>query len=129
MLTGESAGRQIWYQEEEENDVAEANFNPVLNPNSADKLFRRIMSNKWFQAYPSDLLLTLNSPGTDPGHLKIDRRVQGMQLSKALHFIRPFSVKMGIGQEIMVGRCFSCLVSSAPYTLLGLRSRSIRKMP
>lgn len=55
-LTGESAGRQIWYQSENSIPVdAEYDFNPTKNPNSSDLLFRDIMTNKW------SLLLALSS--------------------------------------------------------------------
>ena len=52
-LTGESAGRQIWYKasgeetEGDEDDSPEEAFNPMVNPNSADKLFRGIMLENW----------------------------------------------------------------------------------
>jgi hypothetical protein len=50
-LTGESAGRQIWYcDESEDNDdhfVVVEDFNPSENPNSSDQIFRSIMLNKW----------------------------------------------------------------------------------
>jgi hypothetical protein len=53
-LTGESAGRQIWYRPGAEEggyeikDAATAHeFCPSENPNSSDKLLREIMLNKW----------------------------------------------------------------------------------
>ncbi|RYH23339.1 hypothetical protein EON65_17955 [archaeon] len=50
-LTGESCGRQIWFQSDSneaqfEKDE-EITFNPARNPNSGDKLFRRVMVNRW----------------------------------------------------------------------------------
>jgi lanosterol synthase len=58
-LTGESAGRQIWYQEEEETggrttrqkkakaEAENPEFSAAYNPNSGDRLLREIMINNW----------------------------------------------------------------------------------
>lgn len=51
VLSGEKAGRQIWYQAVERNetpiDVKDIYFNPGKNPNSADQLLRKTISDKW----------------------------------------------------------------------------------
>jgi lanosterol synthase len=56
-MTGESAGRQIWYFDKKAADggVAEGfggdrTFNPAENPNSSDKPFRTIQLQKWREA-------------------------------------------------------------------------------
>lgn len=55
-LTGESAGRQIWYRKKAEKSgeslsdkfvCGEVVFNPSKNPNSADKLFRKQIIDNW----------------------------------------------------------------------------------
>ena len=55
-LTGESAGRQIWYSDEqEEGEDAYENgfdFNASINPNSSDQIFRDIMLSKWYSPPP-----------------------------------------------------------------------------
>eukprot|EP01032_Pedospumella_encystans_P013646 gene13646-15698_t len=54
-LTGEPAGRQIWYQEGNESfeTIDEHTFNPNVNPNGSDLLFRDIMLSKWKGTKPS----------------------------------------------------------------------------
>jgi len=72
-MTGESAGRQIWFQQQElqkknhsvaakkgkaqngddEDDEEEQPFLAAENPNSGDKVFRKIMINKWKGAVPN----------------------------------------------------------------------------
>lgn len=54
-MTGESAGRQIWYQEPGRRpSVAEPPiFDPSENPNSGDQLFRSIMLSQWQGPMPS----------------------------------------------------------------------------
>lgn len=60
-LTGESAGRQIWYLEEDEEGEGEDQefqqehvFNPSVNPNASDKIFRDIMLSKWRGSMPTE---------------------------------------------------------------------------
>jgi hypothetical protein len=56
-MTGESAGRQIWFGEiGGENPVKseDFDFNPSENPNSGDKLFRAIMQSNWEGERPDE---------------------------------------------------------------------------
>lgn len=61
QMTGESAGRQIWTFDEGSNESPSKDhstgeilsFDPSINPNSADKLFRKIMIEKWQGPKPS----------------------------------------------------------------------------
>ena len=46
-MTGESAGRQIWYYKEGDEASADYAFCASQNPNSADKPFRAAMLEKW----------------------------------------------------------------------------------
>ena len=56
-LTGESAGRQIWYQSQEDinnsntSSTSQFEFNPSKNPNSSDLLFRDFMTKKWLNFF------------------------------------------------------------------------------
>jgi hypothetical protein len=65
-LTGESAGRQIWYQpasspsDEAGDSESPFEFNPSKNPNTSDLLFRDIQTKKWSPA-PTPLSLPLSS--------------------------------------------------------------------
>ena len=56
-MTGESAGRQIWYQSElaaaEDEGLEQHKFNPSRNPNSGDKLFREQMISQWKGLIPN----------------------------------------------------------------------------
>ena len=58
QLSGTSAGRQIWYKDDvKSSSVSEKNrptFSAAENPNSGDKLFRRIMISKWKGPVPDD---------------------------------------------------------------------------
>lgn len=55
QLTGESAGRQIWYQPENiPASTSEFEFNPDQNPNSSDLLLRSQITKKWQGPFPSD---------------------------------------------------------------------------
>lgn len=47
LLTGESAGRQIWYMDKDTKTEEPIAFDPTVNPNSGDKVFRQIMIDKW----------------------------------------------------------------------------------
>jgi len=51
-ISGESAGRQIWHCEGESN-LNMPEFNPSENPNSGDKVLRKIMVDKWTGEKPS----------------------------------------------------------------------------
>jgi hypothetical protein len=52
-LTGESAGRQVWYQDEDpavpfvDASAIKEKFCPAKNPNASDMLFRKLMLNNW----------------------------------------------------------------------------------
>ena len=47
-LTGESAGRQIWYVSQSKAAIGEdVTFDPSVNPNSSDKLFRNQKIREW----------------------------------------------------------------------------------
>ena len=46
-LTGESAGRQIWYADES-TETPNPVFNASTNPNSGDKIFREIQLGNWY---------------------------------------------------------------------------------
>lgn len=52
-LTGESAGRQIWYCEESDGLNEMYPFSAANNPNSGDNLFRNIMISKWKGSKPN----------------------------------------------------------------------------
>jgi hypothetical protein len=52
-LTGESAGRQIWYCEESNGLNEMYPFSAANNPNSGDNLFRNIMISKWKGSKPN----------------------------------------------------------------------------
>ena len=61
-ITGESAGRQIWYQEQnaaasaagdDDSSQPPLHFDPADNPNSGDQLFRSIMLSQWTGPTPS----------------------------------------------------------------------------
>ena len=55
-MSGESAGRQIWYYEEGTAGPVEEeeSFCAAINPNSGDNLFRNIMINKWQGERPDE---------------------------------------------------------------------------
>lgn len=55
-MTGESAGRQIWYKSESGDATADStfDFSAHVNPNSGDKLFRDIMMKKWSGPVPDE---------------------------------------------------------------------------
>lgn len=55
-LTGEPAGRQTWHYEEPQGSKEDdsAIFNPDVNPNSGDKLFRNIQLAKWKGKVPDE---------------------------------------------------------------------------
>jgi cycloartenol synthase len=55
QMTGETAGRQIWYQEtkQQANEETEFEFNPSKNVNSGDKVIRHIRLDKWKGPKPS----------------------------------------------------------------------------
>ena len=62
-MTGESAGRQIWYRKEGLEEFSEGRasaidddltFNASVNPNSSDKVFRNIMLSQWKGPLPSN---------------------------------------------------------------------------
>jgi len=53
-MTGESAGRQIWYYDEKDTESVGESFCAASNPNSADKVFRSIMLNKWEGSCPDE---------------------------------------------------------------------------
>ena len=54
-MTGESAGRQIWYfSKEAAKEKNNFTFDPNVNPNSGDKPFRIIMQNKWKGPMPDE---------------------------------------------------------------------------
>eukprot|EP00981_Chlorochromonas_danica_P002874 scaffold572_cov163-Ochromonas_danica.AAC.4 len=59
-LTGESCGRQIWFQSDDVLAVFEKGqlkFNPAKNPNAGDKIFRAIMLRKWKGPRPDTSLI------------------------------------------------------------------------
>jgi hypothetical protein len=56
-MTGESAGRQIWYENPKSKNGSINNvysFSAASNPNSSDKIFRNIMLNKWKGRRPDE---------------------------------------------------------------------------
>ena len=53
-MTGESAGRQIWYYDEKFLDSAGEPFNAADNPNSADRVFRHIQVSNWRGTRPDE---------------------------------------------------------------------------
>ena len=57
-MTGETAGRQIWYNSTAENDDKRSGsdhpFDASDNPNSCDQVFRNIMLEKWQGARPDE---------------------------------------------------------------------------
>jgi Prenyltransferase and squalene oxidase repeat len=56
-MTGESAGRQIWYPGDQAVKSAEENsfeFDPSANPNSGDKVFRNMMIKNWKGVKPDE---------------------------------------------------------------------------
>jgi len=55
-MTGETAGRQIWYKSDEREVAGEREeyFNPSENPNSGDKPFRRMMLSNWKGPRPDE---------------------------------------------------------------------------
>lgn len=54
-MTGESCGRQIWYQSGADKSVEKTyTFSAARNPNSADKIFRDIMIEKWTGERPDE---------------------------------------------------------------------------
>lgn len=60
-LTGESAGRQIWYKDEGAKDdlcttAEQFSFCPSENPNSADKPFRELMLRSWNGSRPDETI-------------------------------------------------------------------------
>lgn len=56
-LTGESCGRQIWYEDRSSDFSKEArSFHPATNSNGSDKLFREYMVNKWQGVRPDENL-------------------------------------------------------------------------
>jgi lanosterol synthase len=54
-MTGESAGRQIWYCDKDtESEKSNHFFSASINPNSGDKIFREEMINNWKGQMPDE---------------------------------------------------------------------------
>ena len=53
-LTGESAGRSIWIKNNNINTLEQFSFNPSINPNSKDKIFRAQKLKEWTGKLPDE---------------------------------------------------------------------------
>lgn len=77
-MTGESAGRQIWFQKFGKRPMKseKISFSAADNPNSGDKIFRKIMIDKWKGEVPDEKSRPINAKSASKKALEFYQMLQ-----------------------------------------------------